>query len=449
MRNNKQGNAPSDAQVIAQVCRGLVQVVVRGRTLDWLRTNQDKVLATPLHQALLYGTARYYFLLQQQVSEYLAKPLRNKDQDVFMLMLVGAYQLHYSDKPDHAAVNNTVNACPILGKPWARGLVNGVLRKVQRDIEATPTPSQERTNDPDWLVEKITQQYQDQSSNILRANDQRAPMVLRINTNKTNLADYCGVLDQQGIQYRLCSAENAVVLTTPQPAASLPGWQHGHIAVQELAAQFPASILLQQISRDVQNPTLFDACSAPGGKLFQLHEGLCSLSASHRLIGNDKSASRLDETQKIGERLGHNGDSRLFFECGDATSPGVITDMSCDAILLDAPCSGSGTIRRNPDIRILLRPEHLAKHQALQLQLLNNLWRGLKHGGTLLYSTCSVFDEENDQVIQKFVSAQSDASVVPLQLPYGKATNSGWQMLPTEPLTDGFYYAIVQKVERP
>ena len=445
MPTSQQNNKAADTQVIAQVCRGLVQVVIHRRTLDWLRSNQEKLLATPLHQELLYGTTRHYFSLSKLVSEYLAKPLRSKDQDLYALLLVGAYQLRYSHRPDHAVVNGAVNTCATLGKPWARGLINGVLRKIQRNLNAAPEPEADQANHPDWLVRKISAQYPENSSGILAANDQRGPMVLRVNTRKIALQDYCLLLDQQGIGYALSAAPNSLVLAIPQTAASLPHWQDGFVAVQELSAQFPSALLLEALSAGLHNPVVFDACSAPGGKLLQLHEGLCRQFSSHRLIGNDKVKGRLEQTQKIAERLGHSEDARLFLQCGDATEADVVTELSCDAILLDAPCSGSGTIRRNPDIRILLQPEHLADHQALQMQLLNNLWRGLKQGGTLLYSTCSLFDEENDQVIQQFVNAHSDAIVASVQLPYGKATDLGWQMLPTEPLTDGFYYAMLRK----
>ncbi|MEC9133852.1 MAG: 16S rRNA (cytosine(967)-C(5))-methyltransferase RsmB [Pseudomonadota bacterium] len=445
MPTAQQNHRAGDAQVIAQVCRGLVQVVNRRRTLDWLRSHQDKLLATPLHQELLYGTTRHYFSLTKLISEYLAKPLRSKDQDLYALLLVGAYQLRFSRKPDHAIVNGAVNTCAALGKPWARGLINGVLRKVQRNTNAIADQEDGRLNHPDWFARKITAQYPNNSSDIFTANDQRGPMALRVNTRKINFQDYCRVLDQQGIQFALGAATNSLVLVTPQPAASLPHWQDGFVAVQELSAQFPSGLLLQALSPDLHSPVIFDACSAPGGKLLQLHEGLCGQFSTHRLIGNDKVPERLEETRKIAQRLGHSDDARLILQCADATHADVVAEQSCDAILLDAPCSGSGTIRRNPDIRILLQPEHLDDHQATQLQLLHNLWRGLKQGGNLLYSTCSLFDEENDQVIQQFVSAQPDTIVASVQLPYGTATRLGWQMLPTEPLTDGFYYAMLRK----
>ena len=275
MPTSQQNNKAADTQVIAQVCRGLVQVVIHRRTLDWLRSNQEKLLATPLHQELLYGTTRHYFSLSKLVSEYLAKPLRSKDQDLYALLLVGAYQLRYSHRPDHAVVNGAVNTCATLGKPWARGLINGVLRKIQRNLNAAPEPEADQANHPDWLVRKITAQYPENSSGILAANDQRGPMVLRVNTRKIALQDYCLLLDQQGIGYALSAAPNSLVLAIPQTAASLPHWQDGFVAVQELSAQFPSALLLEALSAGLHNPVVFDACSAPGGKLLQLHEGLC------------------------------------------------------------------------------------------------------------------------------------------------------------------------------
>ena len=445
MRKEPDSGAADDVKTLAQVCKGLLHIVRRGRTLEWLRSHHEKALATPRHRALLYGVTRHYFALQKKVSAYLTKPLRSKDQDLHMLLLVGAYQLLHSEKPAHASVNGAVTACSVLGKPWARGLVNGVLRQLHRDLNANPQPQTVGDNNPKWLVDKISAQYNEFGSNILRAMDERAPMVLRVNTTQTNTTRYRQLLDQQGVTYRPCAIENALVLDTPRNSASLPGWQAGHVAVQELAAQCAVQLLLSRLPEDLHNPIVLDACCAPGGKLFQLHEGLSERYSQHRLIGNDQSASRLADTQKIGERLGHRDDPRMYLQCGDATDSETASELCCDAILLDAPCSGSGTIRRNPDIRVLLQPEQISAQQSLQLLMLNNLWRSLRQGGTLLYSTCSVFDEENDQVIQQFVSDNGDAVVIPIQLPYGQATQFGWRMLPTEPLTDGFYYATIRK----
>lgn len=442
-RQNLDAARADDAQVIAQVCGGLDQVVRKGRTFDWLRSRQSKALASPQHQDLLYGTVRHFLSLRQQISQYLAKPLRSKDHDLEMLLLVGAYQLEFSRRPAHAVVNSTVNACRPLGKPWARGLINGVLRKMQRDA-ATRTPTT-ATNNPQWLIEKISRQYPNEAAALLHANDQRAPMVLRVNTSKISVTDYCAKLGAQQIPFTLAEPNGALVLATPQPAASLPGWDDGEIAVQELSAQFPANIVLENIPTHIDSPVLLDACCAPGGKLYQLHELLSKHYTSHLIVGNDKSPKRLEETQKIGQRLGHSNDHKIVFQNVDATAPDAMAEERFDVLIVDAPCSGSGTIRRNPDIRLLLQPAQIPEQQSLQLALLFNLWRGLKQGGTLLYSTCSVFDEENDLVIEQFVREHCDAHIQPLQLPLGAATKFGWQMLPSEPTTDGFYYALIHK----
>ena len=434
-----------DAQIIAQVCKGLEQVVLKGRTLDWLRAKQSNALATPQHRDLMFGSVRYFFSLQQQISEYLAKPLRNKDHDLEMLLLVGAYQLQFSRRPAHAVVNNAVNACRPLGKPWARGLINGVLRKMQRNPDRFSGSA--ATNNPEWLVQKISQQYPNDTDALLHAIDQRAPMVLRVNSSKISPEDYCLQLRSGDIPYTVSAPAKAIVLATPQPAASLPGWAEGQIAVQELSAQFAATIVLQNMPSGADAPKLFDACCAPGGKLYQLHEQLSGRFPSHQLVGNDKSPTRLEETRKIGQRLGHTDDSRIVFQNTDASAADAISGGNYDVVIIDAPCSGSGTIRRNPDIRLLLQPEQLQEQQSSQLALLRNLWRGLKQGGTLLYSTCSVFEEENDRVIEKFVGEHTEAHVQPLQLPLGAATRFGWQMLPSEPTTDGFFYALIRKAQ--
>ena len=207
---NVDSTRADDAQVIAQVCKGLEQVVLKGRTFDWLRSRQSTALASPQHQDLMYGTVRHFLSLRQQISQYLAKPLRNKDHDLEMLLLVGAYQLEFSRRPAHAVVNNTVNACRPLGKPWARGLINGVLRKILRNVEPRATTT---TNNPQWLIEKISQQYPNEAAALLHANDQRAPMVLRVNSSKISAVDYCAELRAQQIPFALSEPNAAIVLS--------------------------------------------------------------------------------------------------------------------------------------------------------------------------------------------------------------------------------------------
>ena len=193
---------------------------------------------------------------------------------------------------------------------------------------------------------------------------------------------------------------------------------------------------------------VLDACCAPGGKMMHLSE-LCAVNGiAVSAVGLDRSDDRLEQTRAIARRMGHS----LRLEQGDARSDDWWDEKPFDYILLDAPCSGSGTMRRNPDIKVLLREEDLTKHQTLQLQLLTNLWRMVNARGSLLYCTCSIFQEENDDVISQFLAmndpAPASAHVVPIELPSGHATEHGWQLLPTNPQTDGFYYSLLAKSPR-
>ena len=449
------------ARTRMEVCKALQHIIEGGRTIDWIRAEKSQWISTPLHRELLYGTTRHYLSLQQAVTELLKKPLRDKDRDLFQLLIVGAYQLKYTGIASYAIINESVNACIVLGKPWARGLVNAVLRQLQRSAEAAQTEKPKdvgseqdlaltnaSSDHPAWLQEKLASQYPNRWQALVIANNQRAPMTLRINSTKVEPAFYKAKLREDDISFTETKMVETVVLDAAQNAETLPSWLAGEVAVQDLSAQLAANTLIALLPPHIAEPSILDACAAPGGKLFHLHERLSARFKTHQLFALDNKQKRLNETKIIGTRLGHSKDPRLTMLCADATKEDCCGDLQFDGILLDAPCSGSGTIRRNPDIRLLLKADHLAAHQDLQLQLLHNLWHRLKDGGTLLYSTCSIFEEENDQVIKKFVEAQVDATRVSLQLKYGSATSLGWQLLPTEKNTDGFYYAGLAKAEK-
>ena len=444
------------ARTRMEVCKALQHIIEGCRTIDWIRAEKSPWIATPLHRELIYGTTRHYLSLQQSVAELLKKPLRDKDRDLFNLLIVGAYQLKYTGIASYAVINESVNACIVLGKPWAKGLVNAVLRQLQRAAEAAQhdQPQDEYSalasaaaDHPLWLKEKLEAQYPAKWQALVIANSQRAPMTLRINTTKVEPGLYKAKLREDGIAFIETSMIETVILKTPQNAETLPSWSDGEAAVQDLSAQLAANTLMSLLPPHIARPSILDACAAPGGKLFHLHERLSARFKSHQLFALDNKKKRLNETKIIGTRLGHSDDARLTMLCADATEEDCCGDLDFDSILLDAPCSGSGTIRRNPDIRLLMKSDQLTTHQDLQLQLLRNLWRRLKEGGTLLYSTCSIFEEENDQVIEKFINTQADAESVALDMKYGNATSLGWQLLPSEKNTDGFYYSGVSKVK--
>lgn len=491
----------------AQVVHGLQQITEQGRTLDWLLEHRSNWCETPLQRELLYGCARHYDALAATIDTYLKKPFKPKDQDIYALMIVGAYQLIFMKTPSYAAINETVNAARVLSKPWAKGLVNAVLRQIDRSIQTdelvTSGIEWAALCHPTWLSKKIQTQYPQRWQAVLLANNSRAPMTLRINTPRCSIAAYCAMLDAAGMRYQTTSLDETVTLDQPLPAEDLPGWGEGYVSVQDLGTQFAAHLLCQHLAEqsttavasepgvpsdgtaaDIsENPKseplrILDACTAPGGKLFHLHERLLAKGTVHEIVAVDAIQKRLDATETIGKRLQHfnspeNADSSgndlvgniaknsdltkvgsaqtmltispLQLICGDASQDTLTAGGEFDAILLDAPCSGSGTLRRHPDMRLLMQPEQLTAHTELQAAMLRNLWQQLKPGGTLLYVTCSIFAEENDAVIEQFMAENSTACGLSCALPHGEATHLGWQILPSLNGPDGLYFCALYK----
>ncbi|MGE0625091.1 MAG: 16S rRNA (cytosine(967)-C(5))-methyltransferase RsmB [Pseudomonadales bacterium] len=423
-----------------RAARVLVEIIYQGRTTDQSFGRQEP---SPLLQELVYGTLRYYYCLDPMISRLLSEPLRTKDLDLRCLMLVGAYQLHYTRIPDHAAIHETVNACRGLKKPWARGLVNAVLRKVVGE-----SPDERSFGLPDWWLDVLHRAYPDQAEALARATLDRAPMVLRVNVRRTTAEEYRDRLAQAGIGAHPGWLPEQLVLDAPVPVRQLPGYTDGLVSVQDAGAQFAGELVAQ-----ARPPaSVLDACAAPGGKLFHLAE---RLAPGTILVGVERSPGRLEHLQDEARRLGHE---QVILRQGDATTTEWLAagmPERYDGILLDAPCSGSGTLRRHPDIKLRRRPEDLPGFVALQQRLLENLWRLLAPVGTLTYCTCSVFPEENDGVVGAFLAAHPDATSVPIGLPTGRATTHGWQLMTlphtqdgTDLSVDGFYFARLTRQEK-
>lgn len=409
----------------ARAARHLARIVGRGDSLD----NVIRRETNPLCLELTYGCLRHYFSLAEALEARLAKPLRAKDLDLFCLMLVGAYQLQRMRVPGHAAINETVSAVRALGKPWAAALVNAVLRKLP------VRPADDASDHPPWLQGKIEAQYGDQAPALLRANNQRAPMGLRINRRKIEPADYRALLKRADIAFDDAWLPESIVLRKPQTSATLPGFREGTVAVQDVGAQLVGSFMAERLRDGCR---ALDACAAPGGKLFHLLESGLQLDVT----ALDNAPTRLQTLTEAAQRLGHEGFRAIAADaCGLAWWDGE----PFDCVLIDAPCSGSGTLRRHPDIKVTRTPQQVLGSSRLQGELLRNLWRTVRPGCTLLYCTCSILAEENDQVVESFLEAHADARAIGVELPTGTATRHGWQMLPTEPATDGFYLARIDK----
>lgn len=395
---------------------------------------------SPLVQEICYGVCRHFLILKASVDQLLEKPLRGKDQDIYCLMLVGAYQIYLMRIPNHAAVNETVQATVTLKKPWARGLVNSVLRRlIDREQQWQDLRDSEQEEirylHPGWLIENIRRDWPDHWQEILRANNQRAPMCLRVNGQKTTRNAYLRSLEHQGIPARAGNlAKTAIYLENPVSVEQLPGFDAGLVSVQDEASQLVAPLL-----KLVPGLTVLDACAAPGGKTCLILESEPSLT---KLIAIDIEPSRVQRIDENLKRLGLKADVRA----GDACQLKQWWDGNpFQRILLDAPCSATGVIRRHPDIKILRQPQHVETLLARQLALLQNLWRCLAPGGMLLYTTCSVLKAENECTVERFLASQKDAKYQAIAADWGLECAFGRQLLPDSTGNDGFYYALLQK----
>ena len=391
-------------------------------------------------QELCYGVLRWYYQLDFILQAMLDKDLKSKDTDIKVLILIGLYQLEFLRTPEHAAVSATVEACTDLKKHWAKKLVNALLRRYQKENTTFKSllekEDQARYSHPRWLIEIIDKEYPDRWQDVVRENNRHPPMFLRVNTRLTSRNDYMRELDKNNINATETPfVEAGIKLAKPVDVGQLPFFNDGHVSVQDLAAQLCFSLMDIQ-----QNHRVLDACAAPGGKLAHILEQC----PEHI----DVTALEPDETRF--ERMQKNLD-RLRLKATLICNAAEETDRwwdnnSFDRILVDAPCSATGVIRRHPDIKILRVAENIAASAEIQGILLSSLWSLLKHGGKLLYVTCSILSTENDQCIRAFLERHNDAKCIRLHTEWGKDTEFGKQILPGEHDMDGFYYASLEKI---
>ena len=435
----------SGARTRAAAARVVDAVTDGGRSLDAAIAEFEAGVAPQdrsLLRLLAYGTLRRHWQIGAWLDELLARPLRRRDRIVHALLAVGLYQLTDTRVPDHAAVSETVEASRLLGRPKLAGLVNACLRRFRReDLAALPPGGDEaRWNHPAWLLAAIRRDWPEDWQGILEANNARAPMWLRANSRRQSAHDYRERLAAAGIHAEcMPGLDDALRLAEPCPVEALPGFASGDVSVQDGAAQIAAGWLLDRPAQRV-----LDACAAPGGKTGHLLErGVAGL----ELVAIDNDASRAEGIRENLSRLGYSA----TIVVADASNPEDWWDgRSFDAILLDAPCSASGVIRRHPDIRLLRRESDIATLAGVQRALLDALWPLLGPGGRLLYATCSVLAAENDAVVGAFLAANADATentVLPdnniRALMRRKAC--GYQVLPGTADLDGFYYACLEK----
>lgn len=386
-------------------------------------------------QELLYGVCRWYGELDAVAATLLKTPIRNKDRVVHFVLLVGLYQLRKLDTAEHAALAETVNACKQLNKQWAKNVINGCLRNAQRD-PLVFNESVDALSHPRWIRQAIEFAWPEQAAAIMQGNNQRPPMCLRVNSMQTSRTEYQVKLTELGIESDLDPhAQDGLILCQPVPVAQLPGFDQGACSVQDSAAQIAADLL--DCKPDMQ---VLDACAAPGGKSAHLLERSGNQLAMDAL---DISEPRCEQLHGTLARL--NLTANVYVADASHTASWPAPAGGYDRILIDAPCSGLGVIRRHPDIKHHRRPSDIEQLQEIQAALLQNLWTLLKPGGKLLYMTCSILPAENNQQVRQFVAQHDDAVLIDTPHPVAMPLNVGVQTLPGVNTMDGFYYCLIQK----
>ncbi|AMF95659.1 16S rRNA (cytosine(967)-C(5))-methyltransferase RsmB [Vibrio fluvialis] len=422
--------------VRAAAAQVLFQVVDKGQSLSMALPAAQQNIRPRDHallQEICYGALRYLPRLESIANALMDNPLKGKQRVFHHLILVGIYQLSFMRIPAHAAVGETVEGAQDLKGPRLRGLINAVLRNYQRNQEQLDAQAVSHNagkyGHPSWLLKLLQSAYPQQWEAIVEANNSKAPMWLRVNHQHHDRDAYQALLNNENIDSSVHSqAEDALKLAAPCDVTKLPGFEKGWVSVQDAAAQLSLHYLQPQ-----DGELILDCCAAPGGKTAHILE---------RTQGSEVVAIDCDDTRL--KRV-HDNLKRLNLSakvvCGDARYPQEWWQGSqFDRILLDAPCSATGVIRRHPDIKWLRRAEDIAALAELQREILDVMWQQLKPGGTLVYATCSITPQENVLQVKDFLARTSDAQLVGSEL-----DNPGRQILPGEEDMDGFYYAVLTK----
>jgi len=416
------------AQVVQSIRDGRSLDEALSQALDGLDSGLSRERS--LIQEMTYGTIRWMRPLQSELRHFLHQPVKPGDRVLESLLLVGLYQLRHLRVAPHAIVNETVEATVNLDRPWARNFVNAILRRAARESR----PSDPSMTHPAWLLSEIQKHYPENMDDIVRANLSRPPMTLRVNLHRTTRDDLLAQLTDSRLPARsIPGLEAALVLESPVPVRDLPGFGDGRCSVQDAAAQLAAELLDAQSGMRV-----LDACAAPGGKTAHILER----TPGAQLTAIDIDPVRIERIRENLTRLGLDA----TLQAGDAGHPERWWDgRKFDRILLDAPCSGTGVVRRHPDILVHRRLADIKRLVALQERLLDQLWPLLAPGGKLLYVTCSILPDENGLQAQAFSRRHPEAGIGRLAHPAlercAREPGVGWQILPGTCEMDGFYYA--------
>lgn len=416
--------------------QAIEQVVEKGQSLSTVLPVMQQQVSDKdgaLLQELSFGVLRTLPQLEWLISKLMERPMTGKQRTIHFLIMVGLYQLMYTRIPAHAALAETVEGAVVIKRPQLKGLINGVLRQFQRNQEALLAEfaqTETRFLHPSWLVKRIKKAYPQQWQAILEANNQRPPMWLRVNRNHHSRDEWLALLEQAEMTgFVHADYPDAVRLETPASVYALPGFQEGWVTVQDASAQGCMTFLMPE-----NGETILDLCAAPGGKTTHILE----VAPGAKVLAVDVDEQRLSRVHENLKRLGMNAEVKQ----GDGRYPSQwCGNQQFDRILLDAPCSATGVIRRHPDIKWLRRDRDIPELVQIQSEILDAAWAHLKPGGTLVYATCSILPEENSEQIAAFLKRTPEATLNGT----GTVEQPGQQNLPSADEGDGFFYAKLTK----
>ena len=433
MSHTESGN--SHLNLRAQVIRTLLAVQQGQSLASILPVHLSKVAERDraLFHELVLGTLRQWYALKSITLPLLVKPLNN--ETVETCLYVGLYQVLCTRVASHAAISETVTAAKQLGYEALSGVVNAILRRVSRETSEFQTALAQAHGLPSWLYKRLKKDWPEQLEQLTNTLKQTAPLTLRVNTRQISRDDYLEILQEQEIAAEACTvSEVGIVMLQNVHIPDLPGFDEGVFSVQDEHAQLCATLL-----PNLDGKVVVDACAAPGGKTAHLLEKF----QPKKLIALDQDAKRLLRVSENLERLQLNQEAQVEILAADATTWNASEAVDC--IVLDAPCSAIGVLRRHPDIRLLRQSSDIQQTVALQQQILQQMWQQLKVGGTLLYITCSVLNAENEQQMQQFFAEHQNAKEVKIDANWGITQLYGRQLLPQEGRGDGFYYCRIEK----
>lgn len=433
---NQFEHGASHLNLRAQVIRTLLAVQQGQSLANVLPIHLSKVADRDraLFHELVLGTLRQWYGLKSITLPLLVKPLDNPTVET--CLYVGLYQLLCTRIAPHAAISETVTAVKQLGFQTLSGVVNAILRRVSRETSGFEIALKEAHGLPSWLYKRLKKDWgEDTLQQLCRDLKQSAPLTLRVNDRVVGRDEYLEILDEHDIEAHACDlSEVGIVVDQSVQIPQLPGFEEGGFFVQDEHAQLCAMLL-----PNLDDQLVVDACAAPGGKTTHLLERF----TPKKLIAIDQDSKRLIRISENLERLELNQYAEVEILAADATS--WIPDEPVDCIVLDAPCSAIGVMRRHPDIRLLRQSVDIQQTVELQQQILEHMWKQLKVGGTLLYITCSILKVENEQQMQKFFAEHTDAQEVKIDADWGIEQIHGRQLLPSEGHGDGFFYCRIEK----